>query len=209
MIKEQALGILAVWGKDIKENDVPTFMVFANQVAVAIENARLYSQIQRLAINDDLTGLYNRRGFFTLVEQQLRLSARFNHPALLVFLDVDQLKQINDHFGHQEGDQALIDLSEAFRQTFRTSDIMARMGGDEFAVLAVDATQEDAEILIDRLQETLGIITKTQNRPFELSVSIGLAIWLPENPINPDELLAEADKAMYVYKRDHQKQRIK
>jgi diguanylate cyclase (GGDEF)-like protein len=203
IIKEQVIGMIGLWSNDLQAKDVPAFQVFANQMAVAIENSRLFGQIQTLAIIDDLTGLYNRRGFFTLAEQQVKLASRLGHSILLVFMDMDRLKQINDDFGHQQGDLALVDLARLLRQSFRNSDIIARIGGDEFVVLAINANGSDATVLIDRLRKRMSDLNNSAANPYHISVSIGTSAWLPGGPINLDELLARADSQMYKNKRRH------
>lgn len=205
VIKEQILGMIGLWGNDLQSKDVPTFQVFANQVAVAIENSHLFSQIQTLAIIDDLTGLYNRRGFFTLAEQQIKLASRLNHSILLVFLDMDKLKHINDEFGHQQGDLALIDVAYLLKQSFRNSDVVARIGGDEFVVLAINANGGDATVLINRLRKKMAELNNSSTKPYHISLSIGTSAWLPGGPINLDELLARADAQMYQHKRKRRK----
>ncbi|MBE0557658.1 MAG: diguanylate cyclase, partial [Proteobacteria bacterium] len=105
------------------------------------ERRRMEEEIREMSLRDPLTELYNRRGFITLAEQQLRAANRANRRMLLAFIDVDDLKQINDKLGHEEGDKALIDTARIIRRTFRDSDIIARLGGDEFAVLAIDAAE--------------------------------------------------------------------
>jgi diguanylate cyclase (GGDEF)-like protein len=205
IIKEQTLGMIAMWGVDLQSNDVPAFQVFANQVAVAIENSRLFGQIQTLAIIDDLTSLYNRRGFFTLAEQQIKLASRLNHSILLVFMDMDKLKQINDEFGHQQGDLALIDVARLLRQSFRNSDIIARIGGDEFVVLAMNANGGDATVLINRLRKKMSELNNSGTNPYHISLSIGTSAWTPGGPVNLDDLITRADAQMYQNKRKRRK----
>jgi diguanylate cyclase (GGDEF)-like protein len=205
IIKEQTLGMIAMWGIDLKSDDVPAFQVFANQVAVAIENSRLFGQIQTLAIIDDMTGLYNRRGFFTLAEQQIKLASRLNHSILLVFMDMDKLKQINDEFGHQQGDLALIDVARLLRQSFRNSDIIARIGGDEFVVLAMNANGGDATVLINRLRKKMSELNSSGANPYHISLSIGTSAWMPGGPVDLDDLLTRADAQMYQNKRKRRK----
>jgi len=205
IIKEQTLGMIGMWGNDLQSNDVPAFQVFANQVAVAIENSRLFGQIQTLAIIDDMTGLYNRRGFFTLAEQQIKLASRLNHSILLVFMDMDRLKQINDDFGHQQGDLALIDIARLLRLSFRNSDIIARIGGDEFVVLAMNANGGDATVLINRLRKKMSELNNSGANPYHISLSIGTSAWTPGGPVDLDDLLTRADAQMYQNKRKRRK----
>jgi diguanylate cyclase (GGDEF)-like protein len=200
-IKEHLLGLMTVWGENLREDDVPAFIVFANQVAVAIENARLYNRIERQATTDELTGLYNRRGFFLLAEQQLRVAQRTDTELLLIFLDVDQLKAINDTCGHKDGDRALVETAEALDATFRAADIKARISGDEFAVMAFPTNEVGAITLMDRLTQEVDRINRRSPQPFTLSLSGGYAVWSPGQSTSLDELLARADLQMYQVKR--------
>jgi diguanylate cyclase (GGDEF)-like protein len=197
-IKEHSLGVMLVWGSDLRCDDLPAFSIFANQVAVALENARLYNRIERQATLDELTGLYNRRGFFMLAEQQLRVAQRSGSELLLIFIDVDHLKVINDHLGHKEGDHALVQTAEALRATFRAADILARISGDEFVVLAYSAAGAGA---LERLRREAARINTHPPSPFSLSLSAGFVTWNPHYPITLDELLARADAQMYQVKR--------
>ena len=153
-------------------------------------------------MTDQLTGLHNRRGFLTLAEQQLKLSDRTKKGVLLFFADLDRMKWINDTLGHKEGDNALIEVTTVLNEEFRSSDIIARMGGDEFAVLAIDATEGNAEIHITRLQDHIDLHNRGENRKFKLSISIGYSYYDPENPSSVDELIVQADKRMYDQKRN-------
>ena len=200
-IKDQPVGMMAVWGSDLRQNDVSAYTVFANQVAVSLENARLYNRIERLATLDELTSLYNRRGFFLLAEQHLQVARRINSEVLLVFIDVDHLKHINDSFGHKEGDQALVQTAEALRATFRAADILARISGDEFAVLAYSTKNMGAAMLMERLAHEIGHVNARNKHPFTLSLSAGYSVWSPLHPLSLDELLAHADAQMYQIKR--------
>jgi diguanylate cyclase (GGDEF)-like protein/PAS domain S-box-containing protein len=159
-------------------------------------------ELQALSLIDDLSGLYNRRGFLTLAEQQLKLSYRTRKELLLFFVDVDNLKWINDTFGHHEGDKALIDTANILKQTFRESDIIARIGGDEFVVLTIDSSMANSGVLITRLQKNLKACSAKDSRSYQLSVSIGIAFYNPECICSVSDLLVSADKMMYKQKRD-------
>ena len=120
---------------------------------------------------------------------------------MLLFADFDGLKQINDALGHPEGDRALIETADVLRETFRESDIIARIAGDEFVVLAIETNGVPAEILITRLQQSLEVRNARKDRRYKLSLSVGLARYDPERPCSIDELLIQADRAMYEKKR--------
>ena len=149
----------------MRESDIPSFIVFANHVASALENAHLYNEIQKLAIMDELTGLYNRRGFFTLAVQHIHLAARVKKGVLLIFADIDGMKEINDTLGHGQGDQALIDAAGVLKQTYRSADIIARVGGDEFAILAVTSGRPETASLPERLQGAVGRLQRQPSAP--------------------------------------------
>ena len=161
---------------------------------------KLEEELFILSINDSLTGLYNRRGFLSLTEQQLKLSDRNKRGVQLYFADLDGLKWINDTLGHEEGDKALSEVAAVLKETFRTSDIIARMGGDEFAVLAIDTTEVNYEIFTTRLQSLIDTRNNQGNRRYRLSISLGCSYYDPENPCSLNELIARADKLMYEQK---------
>jgi diguanylate cyclase (GGDEF)-like protein/PAS domain S-box-containing protein len=169
------------------------------------ERVRMEEALRTLALLDELTGLYNRRGFSVLAEHQLKMAKRGKRRMMLLFADLDGLKRINDTFGHPEGDRALIEVADILRTTFRESDIVARIAGDEFVVLVIETNGSPAEVLTHRLQENLAARNARGDRPYELSLSIGLARYDPHRSCSIDGLLTQADRAMYEEKRgsDH------
>ena len=160
----------------------------------------LQTELSNLALKDELTGLYNRRGFLALAERQLKLARRFGRSLLLFFIDVDGLKEINDLFGHSEGDAALKCTAEALETTFRDSDVIARFGGDEFAALAIEASGQSESAIRERLTEFLNSASREES-DYQLSVSLGAARFDPWNPASLRELIAGADRIMYEQKR--------
>jgi len=161
-----------------------------------------------LSLTDELTDLYNRRRFFVLAEQFFKVAIRAKKRSLLLFIDLDDLKWINDHWGHNEGDQALIALGSILKNTFRESDIIARIGGDEFVVL-LESTDENEEVFIARLYENMRDYNGKLSQDYELSVSVGVAQFDPEYPISTDELLSKADALMYAQKRERRKKELR
>jgi len=157
-----------------------------------------------LSLTDELTDLYNRRRFFVLTEQYLKVAIRTKKRLLLLYIDMDDLKWINDHCGHNEGDKALIALASILKKTFRESDIIARIGGDEFVVL-LESPDEKDEMLINRLYENISDYNAEGFQDYKLSVSVGTAWFDPEYPISIDELLSKADALMYAQKRERRK----
>jgi diguanylate cyclase (GGDEF)-like protein len=170
----------------------------------ALKQTLMDRELRRLALTDDLTCLYNRRGFFAAAAQQLKLATRNAQSLLLLFCDLNNLKKINDSFGHREGDLALIRTADALGQAFRDSDILARLGGDEFVVLASEASSQTQEVLLRRLEKSLKKLNAGESR-YQLSVSVGVARFDPKHAVSLGELMAQADKAMYEQKRSHQK----
>lgn len=175
--------------------------VVGRVIRYAIERQRMQSALRSLSLVDELTGLYNRRGFLTLASQHLKLAQRTNRGSLVVFLDVDGLKQINDTFGHREGDLALIDAAELLRGTFRASDVVARIGGDEFAVIAIEAHKDSVELLGSRLEEKLRELNARAGRRYALALSFGTAYLDPHDVSSVEELMSRADRALYEHKR--------
>ena len=170
------------------------------------EQKRMEEDLRALSLVDELTGLYNRRGFVTLAQQQLRVANRLKRKDYLVFIDMDQMKWINDTFGHPKGDQALIAAAQILKNTFRESDIVARIGGDEFAVLTVETADANTEVINARLQENIKDHQGRGGYGFPLSMSVGITRYDPEHPCSIDELLARADQLMYQQKRARKNQ---
>lgn len=192
-----ALSLVKAGAQDYLVKGEVTTDLLLRSIRYAVERHRLTSALRSLSLIDDLTGLYNRRGFIDLCEQHLKLAQRTARAVLLVYLDVDDLKTINDTLGHQTGDRALIRVADLLRETFRQSDIIARIGGDEFAVMALEASEENQEQLIERLKAGIENVNQTSGEPFLLSVSLGAARFSGERGKGLDDLLAEVDEAMY------------
>ncbi|HEX7588095.1 MAG TPA: diguanylate cyclase, partial [Anaerolineae bacterium] len=171
----------------------------------AIERQRLQAELGALSLRDSLTGLVNRRGFMTLAEQALKMAHRTQRGMFLLFGDLDGLKSINDTLGHAKGDAALGETAAILKESFRESDILARLGGDEFAVLAVESAEDSAGILSTRLRKNLAAHNACANRPFHLSLSVGITRYDPAAPCSIDNLMAGADKLMYEQKKQKSK----
>jgi diguanylate cyclase (GGDEF)-like protein len=170
-------------------------------VWTAIRDVILERELRYLALTDDLTCLYNRRGFFAAATQQIRVARRNVQSMLLFFCDLDNLKIINDCYGHHEGDFALVRAADALEKTFRDSDILARLGGDEFVALALETASLSEAIILKRLDECLKKSNKKESR-CDLSMSVGVARFDPRDEVTLAELLAQADRAMYERKRE-------
>lgn len=175
-------------------------------VRCALKQYRLQAELNNLALTDDLTGLHNRRGFFALAERQLKIASRSSRSLLLFFIDVNGLKPINDSLGHSTGDLALIRAAQTLEKTFRDSDVLARFGGDEFAVLAIEADGHSEAVLRERLQENLDVLNSL-DFGYVLSLSLGVARFDPMKTTSLGELMFQADQAMYEHKRHAPKTR--
>jgi len=200
---DEALGVQAVQmgAQDYMVKGEVNSRLLVRAMRYANERHRLLVELQAKSLVDELTGLHNRRGFFTFAEPQVKLAHRTGKGFLLLLADVDDLKSINDAFGHREGDQALIETASVLKETVRESDIIARLGGDEFAVIAIETGPDSAEIVRDRLSKTLEAHNADGSRRYTLSISLGIASYDPEHPCTIDELLARADARLYEQKR--------
>jgi diguanylate cyclase (GGDEF)-like protein/PAS domain S-box-containing protein len=162
-------------------------------------------KLKSAALTDELTGLLNRRGFIALAEQQRKMTDRTKMSMSLIYIDLNGLKIINDRLGHLAGDQALIDTSNILKKSFREADIIARMGGDEFAVLLTDHVEIfEEKIIVNNLRDKLRKHNEQGAHRYELSLSIGMAQYETKHPCSIDKLLNKADILMYKDKK-HQK----
>ena len=165
------------------------------------ETWRRQQTLRMLSLVDELTALYNRRGLSFLAEQLFRLSRRNKTGLALIAADLDYLKQINDRYGHQEGDRALKNAAAILKKSFRESDIAARTGGDEFAVLAIAADESRLPQLLVKLRENVEAHNRARKEPYRLGISAGYAYALPGEDTTLEALMAEADKALYEQKK--------
>jgi diguanylate cyclase (GGDEF)-like protein len=158
---------------------------------------------------NELTGLYNRRGFVTIAEEQMKLARRMGHDVALAFVDLDGMKAINDNLGHEAGDQALVATASILKSTFRASDVIARLGGDEFIILAIGADKGATDRLLKRLQKVLIHYNGRASSSLPLSLSVGFAYYNPTTsaPTSIEQLIALADQEMYADKQSHRTSR--
>ncbi|MFH2006359.1 MAG: diguanylate cyclase [bacterium] len=202
--KDRVAGVLVLENdrqSAYSDNEAEIAFAFAGQAGIAIENARLFAEVQRLAITDELTGLMNRRQFFSLAEREFSRARRYGYPLSVVMVDVDHFKQVNDTHGHQVGDEVLAEIARRLAGALRDVDVLGRYGGEEFAVVLPDTGTKDAPIgLAERLRRCVadepivtgaGAISKT--------VSLGVA-QLRTQDKDLTKLLARADAALYEAK---------
>jgi diguanylate cyclase (GGDEF)-like protein len=167
----------------------------------ALERHRLITSLRGLSLTDELTGLLNRRGFSTLAAGHLRLGARTGSRFLLFFGDMDGLKQINDTFGHHNGDVAIVRLANVLRSTFRQSDLLARFAGDEFAMLALDSSGDEGRTVRRRLDQNLARENEREGFAYQLSVSVGVVPFEARADVMLPDVMELADRALYAEKR--------
>jgi diguanylate cyclase (GGDEF)-like protein len=158
------------------------------------------AKLEEMAVTDELTGLKNRRGFLLLADQQLKAAHRDNAKLSFIFIDVDGMKTINDQYGHNEGDQALVAAASILRNTFRESDVIARIGGDEFVAMIAE-TESNGCVILDRLQQNLHLYNAAAKHDYRLSLSAGVVYSNSSKPSNIQDLLKNADALMYESKR--------
>lgn len=164
------------------------------------ERKKMEEKLYAMSLTDELTGLHNRRGFFTIAEHRLKIAKRQKIGLLLLYADLDNLKQINDTYGHEEGDRLLKNTADILKSTYRESDIIVRIGGDEFVVFPVGTSKDHVEIIMSRLQKNIEDFNAKRDHNYKLSLSVGISAYDPETVITIDGLLAEADRLMYEHK---------
>lgn len=183
-----------------------TVQMLQRAVRYAIERHRKQLALEQMAYLDELTGVYNRHGFQALCKKYLKLTQRRGQQVILIYADLDHLKQINDTYGHAEGDRVLRYAAELLRSTFRESDIVARIGGDEFVVLALDVGPENMEPMLQRLQEKLSLSSDSNHHlTYSFTLSIGVARASLDSVYEMEDLIAQADAAMYGKKQSRNK----
>ncbi|MBI5877657.1 MAG: diguanylate cyclase [Chloroflexi bacterium] len=195
----QVTGVVHVLGHGRRYTpaDIELLGLFAEQASVAVENARLFGEVERLAITDDLTGVYNRRQLMTILDREVLRARRLSHPLALLIADLDHFKNVNDQHGHAAGDLALRAFCERLRAKIRGIDTLARYGGEEFVVVMPETHAAGAQVTAERLRQAIAA------EPFQvgttaiaLTASIGVAV-LSADDSGGDSMLARADSALY------------
>jgi diguanylate cyclase (GGDEF)-like protein len=174
----------------------------AHEAAMALENARVYEEARNLADHDPLTGFFNHRYLHERLAEEVVRSSRTRQPVAVMMLDLDGFKLVNDNFGHIHGDRVLSFAAGLIRATLRASDVAARYGGDEFALILPDTDANEAAAAAERLQAAFRTTPFEAERrsPYYLGASIGIATY-PSGGRTPAELLAAADERLYAAKR--------
>ena len=198
--EEVALATVQAGAQDVLVREVMSPEMVMRAARYAMERHRLVSALESLSLIDDLTGLYSLRGFSDLGERHLQLARRAGRPLLLIYLDLKSLRTINDALGHDAGDHALRDVAGLLRATFRQSDILARVGGDEFAVLAVEAGRDTQRELVERLRGKAGMMSHPSWEPYHLDLSVGTAWFDGTEAMGLQDLLAAAQERLSLGK---------
>ncbi|MDA8125408.1 MAG: diguanylate cyclase [Deltaproteobacteria bacterium] len=207
---DEFLGVLDIMAPPTHryaQGDVEMLDMFATQAAIAIRNARLYNQIEQIAVTDELTGLFNRRGFFHLGEREFERALRFKRSLAVLMFDIDHFKQVNDTYGHGVGDQVLRELADCFRQNIRGIDVAGRYGGEEFVLILPETQLPKAVQIAERLRRSIANLSVLSspangNAPsvvLKITVSIGISVLQPNDP-NLKTLVDRADHAQYQAK---------
>lgn len=199
-VRQRTIGFLSLFSETpgfYTEDHAERLVAFASQTATAIENARLYSEVQQKADTDELTGLRNRRSLFELGSREVERAIRFNRPLSVLMIDLDYFKQINDSFGHPVGDRLLVKLAEQFRHKLRNVDLVGRYGGDEFIAILPENTIQVAEEIAHRLLSAIESVSiETAQGKATISASIGIAE-LNDEVTTLSALIERADRALY------------
>ena len=211
-VKDKVIGAMAVQSytdsKLYSEKDIKIMEFVSNQVATAIERKRMEEELKRLAHYDTLTGAYNRGYGLELLQRQLKLSKRNKAPLLLAYADLDNLKDINDEFGHEEGDRTMVQVAKLLKSILREVDIITRMGGDEFLVIFLDSSLNEIPIIRERLSKELALLNQVSKKPYKIEFSTGFSNYDSANPQSMDELIRIADENMYKEKKSKNKGRL-
>jgi len=202
IFKKEVLGVLNFHKPEVdgfSEEEQRMLNLVANQIALAIENAKLYTKARDLSVKDELTGLYNRRHFQTVLQIEWKRAVRFHRPLSLLMVDVDYFKKYNDTFGHLQGDRVLKEMAQLLKKSIREIDTVARFGGEEFIVLLPDTDKKGALAVGEKLRkivETYRFIETGTSDISPLTISVGVSSY-PDDVRDLDDLIDHADIALY------------
>ena len=204
VFRDRVTGLIALYNsgqRTFTQEDGQVAELFASQVAIALDNSRHVELMERQAITDELTGLYNRRAFAREGEREVGRARRYKRPLALIFFDIDRFKNVNDSHGHVIGDYVLRVLTKLVTKTTRATDIVCRYGGEEFIVLMPEASREEGLAMAERLRQEISRMTVvTTAGTLYLTVSLGVAELGKDESENLETLIARADRAMYEAK---------
>ena len=204
IVQEKIIGLLAIdssEASDFNEEDVNTALEFANQVAVVLENVRVFQEAQTQALTDPLTGISNRRGLMEQGEMEFTRSQVSNRPFSAIMLDLDHFKRVNDTYGHAAGDVVLCEFAKRCKACIREIDFAGRYGGEEIVILLPDTNIKASMMVAERLRNAIASVPVRleDGKEINISASLGMAC-KDENTTTLDMLIARADQAMYIAK---------
>ncbi len=205
-IKDKVIGVLDIESVELNafdESDLTTLAILAEMIAIALENASLYKESERLAITDDLTGLYNTRYFYTALEKEIETSQELDYSFSLIIFDIDDFKKYNDTYGHLAGDQLLAELAGLIIKKCRSTDIIARYGGEEFVIILPETEYDGAVLVAERLRKSVKkhlFKVNRKEKKGKVTISLGIATY-PEDATNIKDLINAADINLYGEKR--------
>jgi diguanylate cyclase (GGDEF)-like protein len=204
LCQDKVVGVLNIADKPDKEGfsneDITLVELLSQLIGASIGNIALFERTQHQARTDGLTGLVNHKTFYEMLERELWRSRRFKEQISLIMVDVDNLKHINDHYGHRAGDKVIKEISQRIKETIRQVDIAARYGGDEFAIILPNTSLTDATVVAERL---VGLVAQTPVvwRKDEIAISISVGIGQLDENDTPDDIASRSDKALYSAKK--------
>ena len=201
--QDRVVGVLNLADKmdcdHFNSGDVALIELFSQLVGASIGNIKLFEKIQRQATMDGLTGLVNHKTFYEILEKELWRSRRYGGRISLIMVDIDNLKNINDAYGHRAGDKAIRKISKIIKECIRQIDTAARYGGDEFAVILLNSSLDDAIIVAQRMVDAVASSQATwQKEQIPLSISVGLGQYDAET--TPEDITSRSDQALYMAK---------
>jgi diguanylate cyclase (GGDEF)-like protein len=204
VFRDRTIGLIALYNsgeRAFTEEDARVAELFASQVAIALDNSRRVEQMEKQAVTDQLTGLYNRRAFADMAGKEVGRARRYRRPLALILFDIDHFKNVNDSHGHLIGDHVLHVLTKLVTRTTRATDIVCRYGGEEFIVLMPEAGRDEAMAMAERLREEISRMTVvTAGGTLSLTISLGVAELVQGGDDDLDSLINRADRAMYQAK---------
>jgi len=201
--QDRVVGVLnladKIKGEFFDSGDIALIELFSQLVGASIGNVKLFEKIQRQATTDGLTGLVNHKTFYEILEKELWRSRRYGGKISLIMVDVDNLKKINDVYGHRAGDKAIREISRRIKECIRQIDTAARYGGDEFAVILLNTALDGANVVAQRMVEAVASSPMIWNKDqIPLSISVGLSQYDADN--TPEDITSRSDEALYAAK---------
>ena len=200
---DRTIGVIALYGRStlepFEQEDAETLSSFAGQASVAIENVLLHQETQQLSITDGLTGVWNRRYLEMTLRKEIERAQRFGRPLSVLMLDIDRFKRVNDRYGHQRGDEVLIEITRRILGEIRGNiDVVGRYGGEEFVILLPETPTGGARVVAEKIRTAIRdeAFVGSSTEPIAVTVSMGIATY-PEDGATAEELIRKADEAMY------------